>query len=159
MDLDHDGSHYLLRCPAVSSLCLHKICIFVSTRRLHQVLLSWSIQHFPNLITAGNLCHQPVLSSNLLEKECRQSCSLYFVYQAPTFYEKNVPPAPAGLQWWKLKSDAPPLPDPKTFFNGSKEYDGYGWRYDSSYVANDYTFSKAFTIRLTPVHFEICTTC
>lgn len=64
------------------------------------------------------------------------------VFQAPNFYEKNVPPAPPGLTWWRYKDDVPPLPDPKTFFNGSTDFEEYGWRYDSSYVANDYTFSE-----------------
>jgi hypothetical protein len=64
------------------------------------------------------------------------------VGQAPDFYDKNIPPAPAGLQWWRYKSDVPPLPDPASFFNGSRKYEGYGWKYDSGYSANDYVFSE-----------------
>ena len=62
--------------------------------------------------------------------------------QAPDFYDKNIPPAPAGLQWWKYKAGVPPLPDPVTFFNGSKEYENYGWKYDSHYSGNDYVFTN-----------------
>ena len=63
--------------------------------------------------------------------------------QAPQFYDSNVPPAPAGIVWWKYKSSVPPLPDPIDFFNGSSQFSRYGWKYDANYVANDYIFSKA----------------
>ena len=67
----------------------------------------------------------------------------FLLPQAPQFYDSNVPPAPAGIVWWKYKSGVPPLPDPIDFFNGSSQFSRYGWKYDANYVANDYTFSRA----------------
>ena len=32
--------------------------------------------------------------------------------QAPQLYEKHIPPAPAGLEWWELRSNVPMLPQP-----------------------------------------------
>ena len=46
--------------------------------------------------------------------------------QAPDFYER-VPPAPPGLEWWKYRSDVPPLPQPSKYFH-SKKYAGWGAR-------------------------------
>lgn len=48
--------------------------------------------------------------------------------QAPDFYER-VPPAPPGLEWWKYRSDVPPLPQPAKYFH-SKKYADWGARHD-----------------------------
>lgn len=62
-----------------------------------------------------------------------------FCMQHPEFYAKT-PPAPAGVEWWKLNPGVPPLPDPFTALG--PDFAGYAWRYDDKYSAQSYTFSQ-----------------
>lgn len=32
--------------------------------------------------------------------------------QPPAFYQGNLPPAPAGLEWWEFRPGVPLLPTP-----------------------------------------------
>ena len=75
-------------------------------------------------------------------------CGRIVCVQAPKFYDQRVPPAPAGLTWWKYNADVPPLPQPKDYFRNTTSFDHYYWKYDASYFANDYTFSKPSMLAL-----------
>lgn len=59
--------------------------------------------------------------------------------QAPKFYVP-VPPAPAGLEWWRYADDVPPLPDPSVVLGPL--YARYGWRFEADYQARSYVFSN-----------------
>ncbi|KAK9811621.1 hypothetical protein WJX72_007134 [[Myrmecia] bisecta] len=62
------------------------------------------------------------------------------IVAAPNFYQQ-VPPAPAGLQWWHYRPEVPPLPDPASYLH-DPNYTTWGWRYDSSFIGTDYTFTN-----------------
>lgn len=46
--------------------------------------------------------------------------------QPPDFYEADIPPAPAGLEWWEYKPDVLLLPSPEEVLGPN--FSRCGWR-------------------------------
>ncbi|KAK9806417.1 hypothetical protein WJX73_004348 [Symbiochloris irregularis] len=61
--------------------------------------------------------------------------------KAPDFYEET-PPAPPGIVWWRYNPDVPPAVYQETSRQTlGAQFAEYGWRYDSSFQTQSYTFS------------------
>ncbi len=56
-----------------------------------------------------------------------------------------MPPAPAGLIWYKYAPGVPPLPTVSSVLGSA--YTGYTWIYDSSYTSSSFQFSNLDKVR------------
>ncbi len=57
-----------------------------------------------------------------------------------------MPPAPAGLIWYKYAPGVPPLPTVSSVLGSA--YTGYTWIYDSNYASSSFQFSNLDKVRL-----------
>ena len=64
--------------------------------------------------------------------------------QIPQFYAP-VPPAPAGLIWYKYAPGVPALPTVTSVLGSA--YTGYTWIYDSNYASSSFQFSNLDKVR------------
>lgn len=81
--------------------------------------------------TAAQCLHAKGGPNNWMPPTAQQLMLLCVRAQAPHFYEHDLPPAPAGLEWWEYLPDVPLLPPPAEVLGPN--FTRFGWRYQQDY--------------------------